>query len=138
RGATGPPSPLGGRAPTPPSATVSYAGPSRTATLDPSADLAAGTQYTARLTSGITDTSPNANPLAPVTWTFTTAAGGGGDVTPPTVTARNPAANATNVTVSTDVTATFSEDVTGVSGTTFTLEGPGATPVSATVSYERA
>ena len=126
---------LEGPGATPVSATVSYDGPSRTATLDPSADLAAGTLYTARLTSGITDTSPNTNALAPLSWTFTTA-GGGGDVTPPTVTNRTPAANATNVAVSSDVTATFSEDVTGVSGTTFTLEGPGATPVSATVSYD--
>ena len=126
---------LEGPGATPVSATVSYDGPSRTATLDPSADLAAGTLYTARLTSGITDTSPNTNALAPLSWTFTTA-GGGGDVTPPTVTNRTPAANATNVAVGTDVTATFSEDVTGVSGTTFTLEGPGATPVSATVSYD--
>jgi hypothetical protein len=51
-------------------ATVSYA--SGTATLDPSASLAAGTTYTASLTDGITDSA--GNPLAPVEWTFTTAA----------------------------------------------------------------
>ncbi|MGH2477889.1 MAG: Ig-like domain-containing protein, partial [Candidatus Limnocylindrales bacterium] len=57
------------------------------------------------------------------------------DTTAPTVTDRVPASGATDVAVGTNVTATFSEDVTGVSGTTFTLEGPGPTAVTATVSY---
>ncbi|MBO9522821.1 MAG: Ig-like domain-containing protein [Nocardioidaceae bacterium] len=43
------------------------------------------------------------------------------DTTPPTVTARTPAANATGVPLNTTVTATFSEPVTGVSATTFQL-----------------
>jgi hypothetical protein len=51
------------------------------------------------------------------------------------VTARTPAIGATGVAVGTNVTATFSEAVTGVSGTTFTLEGPGTTAVPATVTY---
>jgi hypothetical protein len=51
------------------------------------------------------------------------------------VTNRVPAPNATDVAIGTDVTATFSEDVTGVSGTTFTLEGPGPTAIPAAVSY---
>ena len=111
-------------------ATVSYNASTRVATLDPSASLAAGTTYTARLTSGITDLATN--PLAPVSWSFTTAAA---DTTAPTVTGRSPAVDATDIAIGTNVTATFSEDVTGVSGTTFTLEGPGATAVAATVSY---
>jgi hypothetical protein len=49
---------------------------------------------------------------------------------------RVPVPNATNVAVGTNVTATFDEDVTGVSGTTFTLVGPGNTPVAAAVSYD--
>ncbi len=112
-------------------AVVTYDAPTRTATLNPSANLANNVLYTATLTSGITDTSSNA--LVPVTWTFTTVAG---DTTPPTVTNKTPANNATNVAIGTNVTATFSEDVTGVSGTTFTLEGPGSTPVAATVTYD--
>ncbi|GAB3861833.1 hypothetical protein GCM10028801_26400 [Nocardioides maradonensis] len=43
------------------------------------------------------------------------------DTTPPTVTARAPANGAINVPLTSTVTATFSEPVTGVSGTTFTL-----------------
>ena len=35
-----------------------------------------------------------------------------------------------------DRDATFSEAVTGVAGTTMTLQGPGATPVGATVTYD--
>ena len=118
---------------TPVAATVSYDGPTKTATLDPSASLAPNTTYTAHLTSGITDTSSNANPLSPVSWSFTTAAA---DTTAPTVTTKTPPANASGVSPTTTVTATFDEAVTGVSGTTFTLEDPTATPVAATVSYD--
>ncbi|HEV8280948.1 MAG TPA: Ig-like domain-containing protein, partial [Candidatus Limnocylindrales bacterium] len=50
--------------------------------------------------------------------------GGGVDSTPPTVTARNPVVDATGVAVGSNVTATFSEAVNGVSGSTFTLTGP--------------
>jgi hypothetical protein len=117
-------------------APIGYNPATRTATLDPTANLANGTVYTATLTSAITDTSSNANALAQVTWTFTTAAAGPPpDTTPPTVTARSPAANATGVAIGTNVTATFSEDVTGFNTTTFTLKGPGSTAVPAAVSY---
>ncbi|MFD2091520.1 Ig-like domain-containing protein, partial [Blastococcus deserti] len=104
--------------------------------LDPSAELAANTQYTATLSSGITDAAGNA--LAPTSWSFTTAAaGGGGDTTPPTVTSTSPASGATGVAVGDNVTATFSEDVTGVSGTTFTLAPTaGGAAVGAAVAYD--
>jgi hypothetical protein len=114
-------------------ANVTYSAGTLTATLDPNANLVAGVTYTARLLTGITDTATSPNALAPVSWTFTTAAPP--DTTPPTVTARTPAINATGVAVGSNVTATFSEAVTGVSGTTFTLEGPGTTPVAAAVTY---
>jgi hypothetical protein len=125
-------------------AAVTYDAASRTATLNPTADLAASTGYTATLTGGasaIRDVP--GNPLATVSWTFTTAAGTTpppGDTTAPTVTARTPA-TATGVAVGNDITATFSEAVQGVSGTTFTLK-PGtsstATSVTAVVSYNAA
>jgi hypothetical protein len=60
--------------------------------------------------------------------------GGGLDTTPPTVTTRNPVIDATGVAVGSTVTATFSEAVSGVSGSTFTLTGPGGA-VAASVSY---
>lgn len=119
------------------SATVTYNVTTRVATLDPTANLAAGTQYTVTLTDGIKDTANNA--LAVTSWTFTTAAAA--DRTAPTVTARNPAVNATGVPVGNDVTAIFSEAVQGSSGTTFTLK-PGtsssAASVSAQVTYDAA
>src|SRR6185312_10168037 len=55
------------------------------------------------------------------------------DTTPPTVTAQTPAAGATAVTVGSNVTATFSEQVQGVGTSTFTLTGPSGT-VPAVVS----
>jgi methionine-rich copper-binding protein CopC len=111
-------------------AAVTYDQTSRTATLNPTADLAASTSYTATV-SGATDTAGN-QMAAPVSWSFTTAAG---DTTPPTVTGRSPAAGATGVAVASNVTATFSEPVQ--SGTiSFTLTGPGGTSVAAAVSYD--
>ncbi|MGF9647880.1 Ig-like domain-containing protein [Pseudarthrobacter oxydans] len=66
-----------------------------------------------------------------------TGGGGGGDTTAPTVTATSPTAGATGVAASTNVTGTFSEAMTSstVSSSTFTLTGPGTTPVSAAVTY---
>ncbi|MEG9249173.1 peroxidase family protein [Arthrobacter sp. Soc17.1.1.1] len=62
---------------------VTYDGATRTATLDPATDLAAGTRYTVSLAAGITDAAGNA--LAPVSWSFTTAAAGAPAYTPPAV-----------------------------------------------------
>jgi unsaturated chondroitin disaccharide hydrolase len=53
-------------------ASLSYDAASRTATLDPGAELSASSVYTATLTNGITDLA--GNPLAPVSWIFTTDA----------------------------------------------------------------
>src|SRR6185436_4008536 len=60
------------------------------------------------------------------------------DNTPPIVTAKSPASGAANVAVSTSVTATFSEAVTGVSGSSFTLTPAGGVAVAASVSYNAA
>ena len=63
-------------------------------------------------------------------WTFTTAP-------PPTFVSRVPANRATAVAVNTTVTATFSEAMNAatINGTTFTVTGPGATPVAGAVTY---
>jgi hypothetical protein len=90
--------------------------------LNPGANLTAGTQYTATLIGGpaaIRDAAGNALSPNPLTWTFTTA--GSGDTVAPTVTARTPAVDAPRVGRASNITATFSEPVQGVSGTTFTL-----------------
>jgi hypothetical protein len=57
---------------TPVAASVTYDGASRTATLTPSAPLAAGTAYTATATTGLEDAAHNAM-AADHTWSFTTA-----------------------------------------------------------------
>ncbi|HET9951165.1 MAG TPA: ice-binding family protein [Candidatus Eisenbacteria bacterium] len=59
----------------------------------------------------------------------------GGDTTAPIVTSTNPPNGATGVAV---ITASFNEamDPTRFTATTFTLTGPGATPVAGTVSYD--
>jgi hypothetical protein len=61
----------------------------------------------------------------------------GPDVTPPTITAVSPTANAGAVSPIASVTATFSEaiDPTTVSGATFELRDPGNAVVPASVSY---
>ena len=57
---------------TPVPATVTLSGDGVTATLDPTAALAAGTSYTATVTAGASDMAGNALAAAE-TWTFTTA-----------------------------------------------------------------
>ncbi|WP_258061172.1 Ig-like domain-containing protein [Arthrobacter sp. 4R501] len=119
-------------------AAVTYSSTGNVATLNPTADLAAGTTYTATIKSGPTGVKDVAgNALATdKTWTFTTAPAGGGDTTAPTVTATSPTANATAVAVSANVTGTFSEAMnqSTVTSSTFTLTGPTGT-VPAAVTY---
>ena len=114
-------------------ASVTYSAGTATATLDPAAPLEADTTYTPKLSDAIADLA--GNPLEPTDWSFTTASTPPTDTTPPTVTGETPAPGATGVATGTNVTATFSEAVSGVSGSTFTLEGPGTTAVPASVTY---
>ncbi len=60
----------------------------------------------------------------------------GPDLTPPTVASRVPASNATGVSATAAISATFDEalDLASVTGATFTLTGPGTTPVAGTVA----
>jgi Ice-binding-like/Bacterial Ig-like domain len=112
---------------TPVAGVVTYSG--TTATFTPAAILANSTLFTATITTGAQD--PSGAPLAAnFVWTFTTAP-------PPTVVSTVPANGATAVAEGTTVTATFSVpmDATTINGTTFTLTGPGATPVAGAVSY---
>ena len=125
-------------------ATLTYDAATRIATLDPKADLAAGTQYTATLTGGATGIkSLTGTPLATATWNFTTAPGsaapalrrhGRADGDRP-----YPGNQRHRCTVGGGVTATFSEPVQGVSGTTFTLQArydQRRPRLSATVTYD--
>ncbi|GAA4093679.1 peroxidase family protein [Nocardioides kongjuensis] len=88
--------------------------------------LAAGTSVRLRVAAvNAVGTGPNSAPSNAVTVQA--------DTTPPTVTARNPGINAVNVPIATTVTATFSEPVTGVSGTTVRLRNT-ATGTNVTAS----
>jgi hypothetical protein len=113
-------------------AAVTYSAATRTATLDPTEDLAAGTTYTAEVSSGVTDVS--GNPLSAASWSFTTAV----DATAPVVAARTPAAGVTGVTTAGPLTATFDERVQGVDAATFTLRSAAGVVVPATVRYDTA
>jgi len=105
---------------------VSYSG--TTATFRPTASFAANSIYTGTITTGAAD--PGGNTLsANFVWSFTTGA--------PTVISTIPAGGATLVAVNTVVSATFSEPMNPLTLTnaTFTMTGPGATPVAGVVSY---
>lgn len=69
--------------------------------------------------------------------TSATSGTSGTDTTAPTVTLTVPADVATGVALNSKVTATFSEDMTAttISGTTFTLTGPGGAVVAGGVTY---
>jgi hypothetical protein len=93
-------------------AVVTYNAASRVANLDPTPTLAAATTYTATLTSGVKDTA--GNPLTAVSWNFRTGPR-------PTVMRKSPGTSALGVSRVANTTATFSENVRGLSRTTFTL-----------------
>lgn len=107
-------------------ATFSYDAATKTATLTPSAPLAAVATYTATI-SGAQDAAGNT--MASVNWSFTT----GGDVTAPTITSRSPTSGDSNVALNSPVTATFSEPIQSPT-LSFTLTSS-AGSVPATLSY---
>ena len=110
---------------------VSYDDSTRTASLVPSAALAAGT-YTAQLAASVTATDQSTLGT-PYSWSFAVTAG----LAPPAVTATTPANASTGTARTGSVTATFSRsmDSATITPTTFTLTGP-AGAVSAAVSYD--
>ena len=77
--------------------------------MTPNSNLNTSTSYTVFVRTTIEDVAGN-NLFAQDSWSFTTAAAAPGpDVTPPTVIARTPAPNATNVSRTTTVIVDFSE-----------------------------
>jgi hypothetical protein len=119
--------------------TVSYAG--SIATFTPTANLAAGTQFTATITNAAEDLAGNAlvAGAVPNPWSFTT--GAGPDTTPPTITLTSPADGDMNVPLNDAVNATFSEAMDPVAITapgTFTLAvaGLGGAAVAGNVTYD--
>src|SRR5581483_8964144 len=113
-------------------AAIAYDGALK-ATLTPAAPLAFSTKYTAAVTTGVKDRA--GNPLsAGRTWSFTTAAAP--DTTPPTITVKAPASNATGVSTNTSVSVTFDEKVNRDSlQSGFSLQGPNGT-IPTTLQYD--
>jgi subtilisin family serine protease len=110
-------------------AAVSYDAATRTATLNPEGLLYASQKYTATLTGGSSAIRDAAGtPFMTGSWSFTTAAG-------PTVTARTPGANGTAIAAGSNITATFSTAVQGVTGNSFLLKNAAGTVVPAAVTY---
>jgi hypothetical protein len=113
---------------------VAYAAVGNTLTFTPAANLTPSTQYTATIATGVTDLS--GTPLATAyIWTFTT--GTGPATTPPQLVSTSPANTASNVSLNSAVSGTFSEAMNPltISTSTFTLTGPGSASVVGTVSY---
>jgi hypothetical protein len=124
---------LTGPGTTPVTGAVTYDAANNTAVFTPSSTLALNTPYTATITTGATDVYGVAL-ASNFVWTFTT------NIAPcvaPTVLSELPASGATGVCPSSVVSATFSEAMNPatINTTTFTLTGPGTTPVTGTVSY---
>ncbi len=119
---------------TPVTGTVTYVAAGSTATFTPTASLDPTTEYTATITTGAEDLAGTglANNYV---WTFTTAALP--IAVAPTVISTIPADLAVDQPLNQIVSATFSEPMNPVTinSNTFTLTGPGATPVSGLVAY---
>jgi hypothetical protein len=117
----------------PVSGIVTYAG--TTATFTPRSPLEPDTTYTAMITTRAKDVSGNALAGDSV-WNFTT--GPAADASVPTVSSTVPFNSATDVAVSQTLAVAFSEAMnpSTITTSTFTLTGPGATPVTGTVAYD--
>ena len=117
----------------PVSGTVTYAG--ATATFTPTSALQSNTVSTATITTRAKDLAGN-RLASNFVWSFTT--GPAQDTTAPTVVSTVPNDTATDVAVSQTIAATFSEAMNPatITASTFTLTGPGVTPVTGTVAYD--
>jgi len=118
---------------------VTYDASTFVATFTPSSSLALSTVYTATITTGAQDLFGDAL-ASNFVWTFTTAAAACTVPPSPTVISVVPPSGATGVCPNRVVTATFSEAMNPatIDGTTFTLTGPGTTPVAGLVTYDAA
>lgn len=101
----------------------------KTVTFSHSSPLSSSTSYIVTVTTGVKDLAGNAMTVNKV-WSFTTA-----DTTPPTVTSTNPANSATDIAVTSSITATFNEAVQSstLSMTTFKIQA-GTTSIPGTVT----
>ena len=101
---------------------VSLSSDGKTATFDPSANLATLTKYVATISTGATDLAGNA--LSEIKkWSFTTGGVAQSDTTKPNVIGTSPGGGTSNFQVSSVIKATFSEPMlaSSISTNTFTL-----------------
>jgi hypothetical protein len=105
-----------------------------TAIFTPEYDLEYETTYIAKITTGAKDLAGNAL-TNDHTWIFTT--GAAPDITAPSVRSTDPANRTTDVAINKKIVAAFSEvmDPLTMTTETYTLTGPGETPVSGAVIY---
>ena len=111
---------------------VTYIG--KTATFNPTSDLANSTIYDASITTGAKDLA--GNPIAVAkTWSFTT--GAAADLTKPTITVVDPLNAATGVGINRNITANFSENMepSTITNTTFTVRKLGGAFIDGDVTY---
>jgi hypothetical protein len=113
-------------------ASVSFDAASQTATMNPTAQLAFSTTYTASVAATVK--ASDGAPLATAyTWQFTTQA-----PPPPDVTSTSPADGDTGVSPAANVRATFSQpiDPTSITTSSFTLRDSSGALVPASVGYD--
>ena len=117
----------------PVAATVTYDAATKRVTIDPTADLAPSTTFTAQISTAAAATD-GPGLAAPVSWSFTTTPA------PPTITATTPADTATGVAITAAPTATFSKPMNAASLTTAsaTVRPQGGSALAATVTYDSA
>jgi Ice-binding-like/Bacterial Ig-like domain len=115
--------------------TVAYSAVGASATFTPAAALTAGVLYTATITTGASDLAGNSLASA-YTWTFT--AGTGPDTVAPDVTLTTPGNGDIGVAPNAGINATFSKRMnpSTLNSGTFTLIGPGPTPIEGKISYD--
>lgn len=118
---------------TPVAGSVLYDVATESAKFTPSALLASGTVFTARITTAVQDENGN-NMAVDYVWTFTTTT----DDIQPIVVSTIPAAGDTNVAVNRKIVVYFNEALTAstITATSFLVTGPGSTVVTGTISYD--
>jgi hypothetical protein len=110
-------------------ATVAYDEATRAATLVPDQPLFSSTRYLAQLGSAITGIDGTAL-VGTTSWTFVTAS----DLTPPHVTMLYPTPDSTGAGVDIVLVATFDEQISNITSTSFLLTGPNG-QLAGTIGY---